>query len=435
MSFFSDHLWNIRLKNLPWWKALPYRFLRIIFIAFQGFNEDKVQQQASALTFYSLLSIVPVVALLFAIAKGFGLERKLETEIRTNFEGHEEVLNQVFSFSTSLLDNTQGGLIAGIGVVVLLWSVMKVLGNIEESFNSIWQVKKSRTLIRKFTEYLSIMLVSPILVILSSSVTVFISTQVEGITESNDLIGSIGPALFFLVKLTPYAVFMALFTFLYMVMPNTKVNWRAALIAGVLAGTAFELTQFAYINFQFGMARYNAIYGSFAALPLFLVWLQISWLIVLFGAEISFAYQHVDQYQFRLDSREISPRYVRLIALLLTHELIRLFDQGKPPPNLTDISDNLDIPKRLTSKVMERLVHSKMVNEVLQDDEEVAYQPASSTDRITLVSILTALDQQGVDELPLARSPQMEAVEGRFEELLNKLESAPENILIRQIKF
>jgi membrane protein len=231
------------------------------------------------------------------------------------FSGQEEVMNRVVGFANSLLDNTKGGMIAGIGIVFLLWTVLKLLSHIERSFNDIWDVKKPRTYGRKFSDYLSIMLISPILFILSSSVTVFITTQITMITQKVALIGMFSPVIFFMMKFTPYCLMWVLFIFMYILMPNTRVNFSSGMIAGVIAGTIFQIVQWAYVDFQVGMARYNAIYGSFAALPLFLIWIQMSWLIVLFGAEISFAYQYVDTYDFEPDRRRISPAFKKLLRI------------------------------------------------------------------------------------------------------------------------
>ena len=287
-NFIKTDIWRIRVRNLPRRKSFFIKQLRILLLAIRGFHGDKCPLQASALTFYSILSVVPVVAMAFGVAKGFGFQKLLEKQLLEKFPGQEEVMMQVVNFALSLLENTKGGMIAGIGVAVLLWTVIKVLSNIERSFNTIWEIKKSRTFGRKFSDYLSIMLISPILVIMSSSVTVFITTQVTLITEKIALLGIFSSLIFFILKLLPYCLVWILFTFIYILMPNTKVNFSSGFIAGVFAGTIFQLAQWAYIYFQVGVAKYNAIYGSFAALPLFLVWLQLSWLIVLLGAEISF---------------------------------------------------------------------------------------------------------------------------------------------------
>ena len=303
LNFIKTDIWRIRLKDQPRKKTLLIKPLRIILLALRGFDENKCQLRASALTFYTLLSIVPVVAMAFGISKGFGLDKMLEKQLLEKLPGQQEVVTQIITFARTLLDNTKGGMIAGIGVAVLFWTVIKVLGNIEKSFNDIWGIKEARSLGRRFSDYLSVMLLCPVLLIMSSGATVFLATQITLLTEKFAFLGVFAPAIFLIVKLLPFCVIWALFSFIYIFMPNTKVYFKSGLIAGIAAGTIYQVVQWIYINFQVGVSKYNAIYGSFAALPLFLVWLQLSWLIVLLGVEISFARQNVDTYEFECFSR------------------------------------------------------------------------------------------------------------------------------------
>ena len=239
-QFITTDIWRIRLRDIPRSKSFLIKQLRIIVLAVRGFDEDRCQLRASALTFYSLLSIVPVIAILFGIAKGFGFQEVLEKELLDKFSAHEAVLVQVMDFAKSLLETTKGGLIAGIGLAVLFWTVIKVLGSIERSFNTVWGVKKSRPWSRKFTDYMSVLLIAPILFILSSSLMVFITSQVTFITEKFALLGFFSSLIFFLLKLLPYCIVWILFTFIYIFMPNTKVKYTSGLVGGIVAGTIYQ---------------------------------------------------------------------------------------------------------------------------------------------------------------------------------------------------
>lgn len=254
------------------------KLIKTIFFAIKNFKEDNCQKSASALTYYTLLSIVPVLAMFFGIAKGFGFDKTLEDELSKRFADQQQLLEQLLTFTHSMLNNAKGGLIAGLGLIVLFWSVMKLLGKIEESFNEVWSVRKERNLWKKFSEYLAIMLVSPILIIMSSSLNVFLSTQVENIVNKIGILGVLSPAIFFSLKLVPYVIVWILFSIIYILMPNTKVSFSGGIFAGIIAGSIFQITQSGYIILQYNIASYNAIYGSFAALPLLLIWLQLSWL-------------------------------------------------------------------------------------------------------------------------------------------------------------
>ena len=433
-NFIKVDIWRIRLADLPFGKSFLIKQLRIIILAIRGYDEDKCFFRASSLTFYTLLSIVPVAAMFFGIAKGFGFEKVLEKRIYENFPGQQEVLSQVLNFSNSLLQETRGGLIAGIGLAVLFWSILKVLNHIERSFNDIWEIKVGRSWGRKFGDYLSIMLISPIFIIMSGSLTVFITTQVEQITQRIALLGMFSPAISFLLKFIPYVLIWALFTFLYIIMPNTKVNFKAGLLGGVVAGTIYQIAQWAYISFQVGAARYNAIYGSFAALPLFLMWVQISWWIVLFGAELSFANQNVDTYEYEPDCLKISPAYKRLLTLQIAHLLIKNFWNGKKPLTYSQISDRLTMPVRLVHSIIFDLVASGLVSETkTKSDKEFAYQPARDISTLTIKTILEALDQNGTDDIPVAKTEDYRALSEALKNFSDAMENSPANKLLKDI--
>jgi len=400
LDFLKKDIWRISYRNMPKYKILLIKQLRILLLAFRGYNEDKVSLRSSALTFYSMLSVVPVVAMGFGIAKGFGFDKYLEQQLMENLSGQQEVLDWIIKFANQFLDNTKGGVIAGIGVAVLFWSVMKVLGNIESSFNAIWQIRKPRVWFRKFSDYFSMMLIAPVLIILSTSSNVFITTQIARITSEVEILGMISPLIFFFMKLVPYVLFWLVLTIVYMVMPNTKVNFKSAFIAGIISGTVFVFVQWAYIHFQVGVSKYNAIYGSFAALPLFLIWLQTSWLIVLFGAEVSFAVQNVEKYEFEPDTQNLSTFSWRVLTLMVTRLLVKNFSTGEKAMTASEISKKLEIPIRTLRDIIYNLVDSGIIAEInTQHEKENAYQPAQDTNNLSISYVLNAIDHSGTDKI------------------------------------
>jgi membrane protein len=434
INFINTDIWRIRKKDFPRMKYFFIKQLRILLLATRGFGQDQCPLRASALTFYSLLSIVPVVAMAFGIAKGFGFQEILEKQLLERFSGQEEVMVRVVDFAHSLLENTKGGMIVGIGIIVLLWTVIKLLGHIEGSFNDIWEVKKPRSYGRKFSDYLSIMLISPLLIILSSSATVFITTKIALITEKVALVEMFSPMIFFMLKLIPYGLVWILFIFTYILMPNTKVNFSAGFIGGIIAGTIFQLAQLAYILFQVGVAKYNAIYGSFAALPLFLIWMQLSWLIVLLGAEISFAYQYVDTYEFEPDRRQISPAFKRILTLQIAHRVISTFSKGKMALTSSNLSQALEIPIRLVQQLLDELVESEIFSIIeIKGNEKLAYQPARDINFITIKSIIEALEQKGVDNIPVAQTPELQSLSEVLATFGAEIEKSPANCLLKDI--
>lgn len=435
IDFIRVDIWRIRVKDIPRSRYFFIKQLRILLLAIRGFVKDKCPLRASALTFYSILSIVPIFAMAFGIAKGFGFQMFLEEQLLENFPGQEEVMNRIVAFAHSLLENTRGGMIAGIGIVFLLWTVIKLLSHIELSFNDIWEVKKSRTYGRKFSDYLSIMLISPILFFLSSSVTVYITTSITVITQKVALIGMFSPVIFFMLKLIPYCLIWILFVFMYILMPNTKVNFSSGLIGGIIAGTVFQIVQWAYVDFQVGMARYNAIYGSFAALPLFLIWIQSSWMIVLFGAEISFAYQYVDTYDFEPDRRLISPAFKKLLSLHITHLIISAFSKGEIPLTASNISQTLEIPIRLVQQMLDDLVEVEVLSNTERKDnnKEVFYQPARSINLITIKSVIEAMEQKGVNNIPVAQTAELTSLSNALKTMNDEIEKSSANRLLKDI--
>src|SRR3989339_272399 len=434
INFLKIDVWRIRTKNISKLRSFWITQLRIILLSIRGFAEDKCQLRASALTFYSLLSIVPVVAMAFGIAKGFGFEQILEKQLMTRFPGQESVVAQIIGFANSMLENTKGGVIAGIGIAILFWTVIKVLGNIENSFNDIWGIKKSRSLGRKFSDYLSIMLICPILLIMSSSMTVLITSQVKLVLSKISLLGTLSPIILILLQIMPYCVIWVLFTFIYIFMPNTKVNLKSGLFGGIIAGTIYQVVQWAYITFQVGVTKYGAIYGSFAALPLFLVWLQISWLIVLFGAEISFAEQNVETYEFEPDCLKASHSYKRLLTLRITQLCIKYFVEGKEPLNAKDFSNILEIPIRLVRDLLYDLSESGVLIEVkTSENKSFAYHPAIYLDQLTIKNVLNMLDERGINNIPVAESKELEVLKHSLNTFDEQNKSSKENWILKDI--
>lgn len=430
-------------------KAFFIKLIRVLIISLRGFYEDKIQQRAAAITLYCLLSIVPVLALGFGIAKGFGYDKFLEDKVKeylniwiqqlvdnsvsnsaTFYKGYSEVVDQVITFSNATLARTKGGLIAGIGIILLIWAVTNVLSNIESAFNDIWKVKKGRTYLRKYSDYLSIMLVSPVLLITAIAV----NDKLVDMGKHIELLQVISPVLFFILKTIPYLLIIILFTLVYLIMPNTKVQFKSALIGGIVAGTAFLLVQMAYIHFQIGVSKNNAIYGSFAAIPLFLIWIQISWLIVLLGAKITFATQNTNIYEFENEAVNMSFYSQRIIALVVTHHVIINFNQGGKPLTQLQISKNLHLPVRILSSILLNLVNGRILSEVITEKPGlIAYQPAQSVDIFSIAYINECLDKTG-HHYPIEKTSKTALkLESIDKDLVRLIEKSHQNILVKDL--
>ncbi len=432
-SFLKKDIWEISLKDLQGMKRFFITSLRVLSITLRKYTADDCALRSSALTFFTLMSIVPIAAVAFAIAKGFGFQKLLEQRLMEDLADHQEVVVYVIEFSRRLLDSTKGGLLAGAGIIVLLWSVIMVLENIELSFNTIWGVTRHRSLSRKVSDYLAIMLIAPILIIIYGSSMVMVKTQMDFITSSLG-IGIFSFFITILINLIPYCITWILLAFMYAFIPNTKVNISSCLTAGLVAGIIFVVVQRIYIYFQVGVAHYNAIYGSFAALPLFLVWLQLSWFIVLFGAELSYAYQNAHACGIELDMHRITPSQKKLISLTIAQRVVAGFATGSPAPSSSDISDQLGLPLVLVKHITFELCETGILVETSSPgNEKILYMPARDPGTITVASVIEALEGYGVSCMTIPTQGETEDLPGILKEFSRTVEGSPANKLLKDI--
>ncbi|MGZ3513272.1 MAG: YhjD/YihY/BrkB family envelope integrity protein [Thermodesulfobacteriota bacterium] len=436
-DFFKTGIWQIRLKDLPSVQALLIRYLRIILLALRGFVRDNCQKTASVLTYYSLLNLVPVVAVAFAMAKGFGLEKLIEKQIlqmaeKANWQA--DITNQIISFSHNLLNQAKGGLIAGVGIVLLLWTVISIMGKIEESLNEIWEIKKPRTMIRRFSDYMAMMVLGPVLLIISSSATVLVASQVKVIANKIALLGIFSKVIFLLLNLLPYASIWVLLTMLYLIMPNSKIPIRSAILGGVVAGTITQIVQWIYIRFQIGVASYGAIYGSFAALPLFLGMLQMSWMIVLFGAEIAHASEHYETFGFTPDYSRISVSSKRILMLRIFHLVTKKFSLGEKPLSASQIAHAVEIPVRLVRQLLNELSDVGLVVETASGTKgEVAFQPGRTIENITVKFALDEYEKYGDTKIPDYDSEEVMKLNNYLKDISETVEKSSGNVRLKEI--
>jgi membrane protein len=430
----NDAIWNTSLSEISKRKSFILKQLRIIVLAARGFSNDKVNLQASALTFYSLLSVIPVVAIAFAIAKGFGLDQNLKQLIIDKFQSEQEVLKWLLQNAENAIAQTKGAYIAGVGMIILFWSVMALLSHIESSFNHIWQIRSSRPWHRKFTDYLTIMLIAPIFLILSSSITLFISTKLPDFMNNAPILDFFKPVISFLVKFAPYFLNWVALTILFIIMPNAKVKFMPALISGIIAGTILQGIQWLYIDLQFGITKLNAIYGSFAAVPLFIVWMQSSWIVVLLGAEISFANQNVSRYELESEALNISAYQKRALILMILHMIIRNFMLGEKPISASYIAANLKIPVRLARDILQDLSSANIVSIIHEHEEkERLYQPGLDINKLTVSFVFSRLDKKGVEQIMVIRNKDYEKIISMLEKFDKLIAKSDANILIKDL--
>jgi membrane protein len=430
----NEAIWHTPLSEISKGKTFLFRQLRIMVLAARGFSNDKVSLRASALTFYSLLSVIPIAAIAFAIAKGFGLDQTLKELIISKFESQQQVLNWLLENATNAIDATRGGYIAGIGMIILFWSVMSLLDHIESSFNHIWQIRSSRPWYRKFTDYLTIMLIAPVFIILSSSITVFISTELTDFMTKAPILDFFKPVISFLFKVIPYILTWFTLTILFIIMPNAKVKFVPALISGIIAGTILQILQYVYIDLQFGITKLSAIYGSFAAVPLFIVWMQSSWIIVLLGAELSFANQNVSRYEFESEALRISNYQKRALILMIMNMIIRNFAIGEKPISAEYIAITLKIPVRLARDILQDLSNVNLVSIIHENqNKERLYQPAIDINKLTVSYVFSRLDKDGVEQIMVIKNKEYDKIISMLEKFDRLVAKSDSNILIKDL--
>jgi membrane protein len=436
LHFMNVGIWEIHLQNLPPVKALPIKILRVVILAARGFMKNDCRKKASVLTYYSLLNIVPIVAVVFGVAKGFGFNKLIEKQIlqmaqKGNWQS--DLTSQILGFSQKLLENVKGGIIAGVGVVLLFWTIISILGRIEESLNDVWEVRRPRTLIRKFSDYISMMILGPILLVISSSATVLVASQVKFLAHKVGVLVLLGPVISFFLNLLPYVSMWTLLCILYLILPNTKIPIRAGILGGVVAGTIFQIIQWVYIKFQIGVASYGAIYGSFAALPLLLGWIQMSWMIVLFGSEIAHASVNYETYGFHPDYSRISVSSRRLLVLRIFRLVVEKFSFGEKPLSISQIAHVLEIPVRLVQQLLRELADVGLVAETPSGiKNEVAFQPGRTIEDMTVKYALDAYEQHGASA-PHSPSEEAEKVSRSLKEISETIEKSPGNLKLKDL--
>lgn len=399
IHFLDDGIWRIREDEVTHlqWKA--YTCLKIVYLSIIQFINDRIVVRASALTYSTLLSIIPILALLFAIARGFGFDAVVESQFRSGMTGSQAEL--IISWINSYLEHAQSGIFIGIGLIMLLGTILLLIDNIERSFNAIWQVKKPRSVFRQITDYFSMILLLPILLVVSSGLTIFMTTYVKEMQNFMVL----APVLKFFVRLIPYALIWGMFIGLYTFMPNTKVKLTHAWLPGILAGSAFQAFQYVYINSQIWVSNYNAIYGSFAAIPMFLLWAQISWSIRLFGAEMSYISQNISTFNFGKETAHISRRFHDFFCTIILSSICKRFATGGRPYTAEALSKEHKIPIRLTKSILYELQDIRLIYEADAGGEEKSreprYLPGIDINRLSVGTLLSQLDANGAEDFKI----------------------------------
>ena len=399
IRFLQVDIWRISPYEVSPVRRLFYEIIKVLYLAIRFFTTKRVLTQAAALTYSSLLALVPIMAVVFAIARGFGYNKYIEVWFRDAFASQPQAVEIIIGFVNSYLVHTKSGIFLGVGLVFMLYTVLMLVSNIEATFNEIWQVKKPRSIFRTFTDYLAMFFMFPILIVVSSGLSIFVATIASSLPDFLLL----GPFVRSLVKLSPYVLMSALFIALYVFMPNTHVRVKNAFIPGILAGIAMQWLQFFYIHSQIWVTGYNAIYGSFAALPLFMLWVQISWTICLFGAELSYTSQNLEYYDYDAHTSDISHRYRMMLSALLLSRICRRFADGNKPYTAVELRKTTGIPIRIVNDLLFTMIEANLIIEIAADEkgDSAQYVPSESLDNLNVGVMIDRLESRGKWQIDL----------------------------------
>lgn len=392
--FMTFGIWNREEHENGWCKRTGLNVVRKMYMAIRLFIERGHVDYATQLSFSTILAIVPIFAMIFAIGRGFGLSKYIETWLRSTLDSQPQAAESIISLADSYLQHAQTGLFIGIGLLFMLYSVLSLIYNVENVFNIIWQVERKRSVGRFLADNLSMMFLVPVIIIVMSGVSIIANTT----TDHLQAFIILGPIARILVKLLPFVVLTLIFIALFVVMPNTRVKFSAAVGPAILAAILMLLVQWGYVHGQLFLSGYNAVYGSLAALPLFMLWMQISWYICLFCAELCYMNQYLDYYEYMISPKDISEANRRKIALLVMRHIIKRFSEGRPALTVLEIKQLTGIPIRLVCDALTRLEHVKLVTVVGNSkDEDTRYQPAQSLNYLRMGRIVELLDNDSPD--------------------------------------
>ena len=430
VHFFTRSLWRVTESDVSRSRYTSYNLMKITIQTVKCFIKDRVWIRAAALSYTTLFSIIPILALLFAIAKGFGFSNLMERFLRDGSMANGSI-DTVMNFIDNYLEYAKSGVFIGVGVAMLLWAIINLADSIESNMNAIWDVKKQRSYFRKLTDYMALFIVFPLVIILYASVSIFITTIYERLAEYF-LISSF---VHICIKMAPYLLSGLIMTGLFLFIPNTKVRFKNAFIPGMITGIVFQAFLYIYIQIQMSVSSYNAIYGSFAIIPMFMLWADISWSIILFGVEMSYVSQNIELDNFGQEVDNVSRRYHDFLCVVVMSLICKRFEEGGEPYTASDLSAEGEIPIRLTHRLLDELETVGLIRGFSADakSEIEHYLPAMAISKLSVGRLLSTLEGHGCEDFKIDHtkefSNQWKTFIGYKEEIYTK----SNNILLKDL--
>lgn len=397
-------------------KRLLYRTLQTIILVARGFKDKALNVRANSLSFSLLFAFVPLIAGVFAIARGFGFEELLRERLSSSFLAEANIVPVIIEWVDRYLETARDGLFLGIGLIVLIWAVYAFFNMLEHSFNNIWNVKQTRSFGRRLTNYMVVLLLVPIMIILTSGISIFLNS-----TQSlAPVLQAIEPIRRVLLRTVPFIVASGVFTWIFIAIPNTKVRFLSAVIPGVIMGVLFQVVQIFSVYLVILFTRMSLVYGAFSAIPLILIWLHITCWLLLVGAELAFAIQNNDMFAYEKDLENMSRRYKDYVMLYLLSVIIRRFEQGKVPQTAQEMAAKNQLPIRLVQQLLSRLEETNIVRRVyVEQAEDETFVPALDTRQITVEMVIGRISAQGTEEFLQHTPPEMQEFWQRYVKMID----------------
>lgn len=406
--------------------------IQVFIFTIKSFGQNQMVVRSAGLTYYTLLAFVPLVAVVFGIMKGFGYEDRIEVYLSEILPNFGQLSGQILEWARNMVEEAKGGWIAAIGLIVFLWSVIRVFMNIEDSFNYIWEVRRNRSIARKMSDYIAVMIVGPVVWLVFSAAGDQLESALDSLVRGTFL----WPLLTFAKLLIPFITTSLILTLVYAVIPNTKVRFSAALKAGIIAGVVLVFVQIFYSGGQSALSRYNAVYGGFAAVPLLFIWLNVCWQIIMFGAELSFGYQNVENFKYEREAENVSYDYRRKVILLVMHRIAVNFSEGKEQMDSDQLAHVLNLPVRLVRDSLFELEESGLI--VSAEDEArktVRYYPAREVSQLRIYDVIRAVEEHGLAHLDMKEYGEYRSLSRALLRLNRVIVDSDQNILLSDIKI
>jgi membrane protein len=435
-AFFGQRIWAVRADRLGRGRALLYRASRVAYASVRGFVLHRLTVRAAALTYYTVLSIVPFLAFAFAVLKGFGaytsfIEGTVRPHLDRTFGANPALLGSIERI-LQFVDRTNVSALGAVGLVFLVYTSVSLIGSVEDTLNEIWDAKTRRSFLRQVTDYVTLLVTTPLLVVAATTAASAAQSSRIVVFLRNAL--QLGAVIDFSLRFTSLATVGLAFFAVYIILPNVRTRPLSALIGAAVAAVLWQIALVAYVRFQIGVSSYNALYSVLGAIPVFLVWTYVSWVVLLVGAQVAAAHQNERVLRQRLRSSHLDQELRELLGVALVAHVVRDFLAGARRRDVAALASAVDAPELAVQEILDALVRG---GALVRTDarEDPGYVPARDVDTMRVTDVVDALRRDaGSEELraDVERHlvPELRAFVSALQE---GVRSMPQNVTLRKL--